>query len=286
MSGERLSGGRRRRSRRNSLILYLILAVFVVIVTFPFYYMVLTSLRTPHDVYQRTGMLTPRNLTAQNYTYVIRKTDFLIWVRNSIVVAIGSTFLSLVVSVLAAYSLARLHYRGARTIAKSILFMYLVPSSLLFIPLFLLMSKLGLTNSLWGLIVAYLTFNVPFCTWLLLGYFRSIPAELEEAARIDGCSHLGVLWRIILPLAGPGITTAFIFGFINSWNEFLYAAVLVQRSPLRTFPVGFYSFIIGDVLLWGPMMADGVMVTIPAVVLFMLAQRFVVQGLTAGSVKG
>jgi multiple sugar transport system permease protein len=267
-------------------MLYLIIAVYVVVVTFPFYYMVLTSLRTAHDVYQRTEMLTPRNLTGRNYGYVIEKTDFLVWVRNSVVVAFGSTFLSLVISVLAAYSLARLRYRGARTIAKSVLFMYLVPSSLLFIPLFLLMSTVGLTNSLWGLIAAYLTFNVPFCTWLLLGYFRSLPAELEEAARIDGCSHLGVLWRIVLPVAGPGVITAFIFGFINSWNEFLYAAVLVQRSPLRTFPVGFYSFIIGDVLLWGPMMADAVMVTAPTVILFMVVQRYVVQGLTAGSVKG
>jgi multiple sugar transport system permease protein len=281
-----MSGAGHQRSRRDSLMLYLIIAVYVVVVTFPFYYMVLTSLRTPHDVYQRTDMLTPRNLTGRNYGYVIEKTDFLVWVRNSVVVAFGSTFLSLVISVLAAYSLARLRYRGARTIAKSVLFMYLVPSSLLFIPLFLLMSTLGLTNSLWGLIAAYLTFNVPFCTWLLLGYFRSLPAELEEAARIDGCSHLGVLWRIVLPVAGPGVITAFIFGFINSWNEFLYAAVLVQRSPLRTFPVGFYSFIIGDVLLWGPMMADAVMVTAPTVILFMVVQRYVVQGLTAGSVKG
>jgi multiple sugar transport system permease protein len=276
----------RRRSWPDRLALYLTLAFFTVIVTFPFYYMVLTSLRTARDVYRRTGMLTPRNLTFQNYTYVLHKTDFLIWVRNSIVVASCSTALALGISVLAAYSLARLRYRGAPTIAKSILFMYLVPSSLLFIPLFLLVSTLGLTNTLWGLILAYLTFNVPFCTWLLLGYFRSIPAELEEAARIDGCGHLGVLWRITLPLAGPGIITAFIFGFINSWNEFLYAAVLVQRSPLRTFPVGFYSFIIGDVLLWGPMMADAVMVTIPTVLLFILVQRYVVQGLTAGSVKG
>jgi multiple sugar transport system permease protein len=281
-----MSGAGRQRSRWDSLALYLIIAVYVVVVTFPFYYMVLTSLRTPHDVYQRTEMLTPRNLTGRNYGYVLQKTDFAVWVRNSVVVAFGSTFLALVISVLAAYSLARLRYRGARTIAKSVLFMYLVPSSLLFIPLFLLMSALGLTNSLWGLIVAYLTFNVPFCTWLLLGYFRSLPAELEEAARIDGCSHLGVLWRIVLPVAGPGVITAFIFGFINSWNEFLYAAVLVQRSPLRTFPVGFYSFIIGDVLLWGPMMADAVMVTAPTVILFMIVQRYVVQGLTAGSVKG
>jgi multiple sugar transport system permease protein len=281
-----MSGGGRRRSWRASLVLYGILGVFVVMTTFPFYYMALTSFRTPHDVYQRTEMLTPHNLTFQNYTYVIQKTDFLVWMRNSVVVATGSTLASLVVSVLAAYSLALLRYLGANTMAKSVLFMYLVPSSLLFIPLFLLMSNLGLTNNLWGLIVAYLTFNVPFCTWLLLGYFRSIPDGLEEAARIDGCGPVSVLWRIILPVAGPGIITAFIFGFTNSWNEFLYAAVLVQRSPLRTFPVGFYSFIIGDVLLWGPMMADAVMATMPTVVLFMLVQRYVVQGLTAGSVKG
>ena len=139
---------------------------------------------------------------------------------------------------------------------------------------------------MWALVVSYQTFNVPFCTWMLLGYFRAMPVELEDAALIDGCSRMGVLMRIVLPLAGPGIVTAFIFGFTNSWNEFLYAAVMVQRTDMHTMPVGIYSFQVGDVLLWGQLMAAALVATLPVVVLFMLAQRFVVQGLTAGSVKG
>jgi multiple sugar transport system permease protein len=128
--------------------------------------------------------------------------------------------------------------------------------------------------------------NVPFMAWLLLGYFRTIPVELEDAARIDGCSRAGVLWRLVLPLALPGIVAAFIFGFVNSWNEFLYAAVMVQRNELRTIPVGLYSFKIGDVMLWGPLMASAVLVTLPVAILFMFVQRYFVQGLTVGAVKG
>jgi multiple sugar transport system permease protein len=155
----------------------------------------------------------------------------------------------------------------------------------LFIPLYIIISNLQLLNTLWALILAYQTFNVPFTTWMLLGYFRTIPAELEEAALIDGCTRLGVLGRIVLPLSAPGIVTAFIFSFTNSWNEFLYAVVLAQRSELRTLPVGIYSFQIADILLWGQIMAAAIIATVPVLALYMLVQRFVVQGLTAGSVK-
>jgi len=196
------------------------------------------------------------------------------------------TLLSVAISVFAAYSLARLRFFGSQTMAKSVLFMYLIPSSLLFIPLFLIISNLRLLNTLWALIISYQTFNVPFCTWLLLGYFRTLPEELEDAARIDGCSRLGVLFRIVLPLAGPGIITAGIFGFTNAWNEFLYAVVMAQRTELRTIPAGLYSFQVGDVLLWGQLMATALIATLPVVVLFTLVQRFVVQGLTVGAVKG
>ena len=276
----------RRRSLGASARLYIVLGVYLLVATFPFYYMALTSLRTQKDVYNREHMLTPANLTFENYAIVLGNTGMRTWLTNSTIVAFASTTIAVLISILAAYSLARLRFLGSQGLAKSVLFMYLVPSSLLFIPLFLIISGLGLLNTLWALIITYQTFNVPFCTWLLLGYFRSLPEELEDAARIDGCSRLGVLGRIVLPLAGPGIVTAFIFGFTNSWNEFLFAVVMAQRTELRTIPAGLYSFQVGDVLLWGQLMAAALIATLPVVLLFMLVQRFVVQGLTVGAVKG
>jgi multiple sugar transport system permease protein len=276
----------RRRRRSTSARIYIILAIYLLVVTFPFYYMALTSLRTPRDVYNRDAMLTPANLTLDNYRMVIDNPRMRIWLQNSIVVALTSTSISVVIGVLAAYSLARLKFFGSQSLARSVLFMYLIPGSLLFIPLFLIISNVGLFDSLWALIISYQTFNVPFVTWLLLGYFRTMPVELEDAALIDGCTRMGVLRRIVIPLALPGIVTTFIFGFTNSWNEFLLAAVMVQRTELRTMPVGLYSFQIGDVLLWGQLMAAAIIATLPVVVLFMFVQRYVVQGLTMGSVKG
>ncbi len=281
-----MSESGRRRSLGASIRLYTVLGVYLLVTTFPFYYMLLTSLRVPKDVYRREAMLTPDNLTLANYVTVLTSSGMQTWISNSIVVSFASTTISVAISVLAAYALARLKFFGAQTMARSVLFTYLVPGSLLFIPLFLIMSNLGLLNTLWALVISYQTFNVPFCTWMLLGYFRTIPEELEDAARIDGCTRMGVLGRIILPLAGPGIVTAFIFGFTNSWNEFLLAVVMAQRSELRTIPAGLYSFQVGDVLLWGQLMAAALLATLPVIILFTLVQRFVVQGLTVGSVKG
>lgn len=265
--------------------LYFMLALYVIIVSFPFYFMILTSLRSQKDVYNKATMLSPTNLILDNYATVINTSNLQIWLTNSVIVGVASSAVALVIGVLAAYSLARLRFWGSNTLAKSVLFMYLIPSSLLFIPLYIIISNLKLLNTLWALILAYQTFNVPFTTWMLLGYFRTIPAELEEAALIDGCTRLGVLARIVLPLSAPGIVTAFIFSFTNSWNEFLYAVVLAQRSELRTLPVGIYSFQIADILLWGQIMATAIIATVPVLALYMLVQRFVVQGLTAGSVK-
>jgi multiple sugar transport system permease protein len=281
-----MSSSGRRRTLGTSFRLYALLAIYLVVVTFPFYYMALTSLRTQKDVYDREHMLTPANLTLENYRLVLSSTGMRTWLTNSTIVAFASTTIAVIIGVLAAYGLARLRFRGAQTLARSVLFMYLVPGSLLFIPLFLIISNLRLLNTLWALILSYQTFNVPFCTWLLLGYFRTLPEELEDAARIDGCSRLGVLGRVVLPLAAPGIVTAFIFGFTNSWNEFLFAVVMAQRTELRTVPAGLYSFQVGDVLLWGQLMAAALIATLPVVLLFMLVQRFVVQGLTVGAVKG
>lgn len=265
--------------------LYLTLALYVVVVTFPFYFMFLTALRSQKDVYNKQAMLVPVNLIPDNFVSVLTSSNMPIWLTNSILVGAASALISVVIGIFAAYSLARLKFRGRALLARSVLFTYLIPGSLLFIPIYITISNIGLLNTPWALILTYQTFNVPFCTWMLLGYFRTIPVELEDAARIDGCSRLGVLGRIVLPLSAPGIVTALIFSFTNAWNEFLYAVVLTQRSELRTVPVGLYSFQIADILMWGQIMAAAIIATLPVLVLYMLVQRFVVQGLTAGAVK-
>ncbi|MCG3778597.1 MAG: Inner membrane ABC transporter permease protein YcjP [Nitrospira sp.] len=268
------------------LVTYVALAVFIIVALFPFYWMALTSFRTPRGVYVREGMLAPRDLTLQNYRYIFEERPTAMWLRNSVVVGLASSTTSVIIGVLAGYALVRLRFAGNRAMAKAILFTYLIPSSLLFISLFILMFNLNLVNSLWGLVLAYQSFNVPFCTWLILGYFRSIPKELEDAALIDGCSQLGVLFRIVLPLAAPGIVTAFIFGFTSSFNEFLYAVTLIHSRHLMTLPTGLGSYIMGDVFLWGPLMATAIITTLPPIILFMFMQRYVVSGMTLGSVKG
>ncbi|MFN8444559.1 MAG: carbohydrate ABC transporter permease [Caldilineaceae bacterium] len=269
-----------------AIITYLVLIVLVFSALFPFYWMGLTSLRKGKQVYVKEQVLVPRDLTTENYTFIFSERPTATWLRNSIVMGFSSSAIAVVIGVLAGYSIIRLRFLGNRSVARGVLFTYLVPSSLLFIPLFILLFNLRLTDGMWGLLLAYLSFNVPFCTWLILGYFRSIPEELEDAARIDGCSRMGVLWRIVLPLSAPGIVTAFIFGFTNSWNEFLYAATLVRNRDLMTLPTGLGSFILGDVFLWGPMMAMAMVTTLPPIILFIVVQRFVVSGMTLGSVKG
>lgn len=279
-------GSTKRQNRLTMFVTYLVLAALVIGSLFPFYWMGLTSLRKGKQVYVKERVLVPRDLTLDNYRFVFEERPTAQWMGNSVIMAFSSSAIAVVIGVLAGYAIVRLKFLGNRTIARGVLFTYLIPTSLLFIPMFLLMFNLRLTEGRWGLLLAYLSFNVPFCTWLILGYFRSIPEELEDAARIDGCSRLGVLGRIVLPLAAPGIITAFIFGFTNAWNEFLYAIVLVNDRSLMTMPTGLGSYILGDVFLWGPLMATAFITTLPPVILFMVVQRFVVAGMTLGSVKG
>jgi multiple sugar transport system permease protein len=278
--------GSRRTPIATRILTYTALIILVFVAIFPFYWMGLTSLRPGREVYVREAMLVPRNLTLENYEFIFTERPTATWLRNSIYVALVSSSISVIIGVMAGYSLARLSYFGNRTMARTILFTYLLPSTLIFIPLFILMSNLNLINSFWALFLSYQTFNVPFCTWLILGYFRTIPVELEDAARIDGCGRIGVLTRIVVPLAAPGIVTAFIFGFTNSWNEFLFATVLTNSARMQTLPSGLGSFIMGDVFLWGPLMAVSFITTLPPVLLFIFVQRFVVSGMTLGSVKG
>ena len=231
-------------------------------------------------------MLIPRLLTIQNYVDLFAKWPMARWLGNSTIVVTVTTVCSLVIAVLAAYSLARLRYRGAQTIAKTVLFMYLLPQVLLYIPLFLLLNTLDVLNSRLSLFLTYPTFILPFCTWILIGYFRTIPEELEDAARIDGCNRLQVLYLVVMPLAKPAIVTAAIFSLASAWNEFLYALVFLNSEYLKTVQIGVASLRFSDMIFWGVMMAGAVIATLPPVLLYMFLQKFVVEGLTAGAVKG
>jgi multiple sugar transport system permease protein len=199
---------------------------------------------------------------------------------------VASTLVATAIGTIGAYALARLRFMGRAFMSSAVLITYLVPPSILFIPLYAQIRMLGLSDSLAGLIAAYPSFTVPFVTWLLMGYFESIPVELEEAAMIDGATRFGAFRRVILPLASPGLLAAALYAFTQAWNEFLYATVFVNSIEVRTITTGLSLFIIEDVFFWGPMMGASVLSTIPPVAIYLVFQRWVVKGLTLGAVKG
>jgi multiple sugar transport system permease protein len=265
---------------------YAVLVTLAVLVLFPFYWMTITSFKSENQMRSLVSMFWPRPLVTENYDQLLTKTDFVSWYGNSATVAITSTLLATAVGTIGAYALARLRFLGRGFLASATLITYLVPPSILFIPLYAQMRNLGLANSLAGLIAAYPSFTVPFVTWLLMGYFESIPEELEEAAMIDGATRFGAFTRVVLPLAAPGVLAAALYAFTQAWNEFLYALVFITDGRLRTLPVGLASFITGDVYGWGYLMAGAVLTTLPVIAAYIYLQKYMVEGLTAGSVKG
>jgi multiple sugar transport system permease protein len=267
------------------ILFYTLLVLLAVVILFPIYYVIVISLKLPKDIYRTPSML-PVNATLKNYIDLFTKMNFLTALRNSLIVATSATVVSVAISCLAAYSLVRLRYRYRDWLGRLILFTYLTPSALLFIPLAVIIARLGLGNTLHGLIFVYLTFSTPLSTWLLMGYFRSIPADLEEQAMVDGATRLTALWRIVLPLAAPGLIAVSVFTFTGAWNELLLALIFITSPNMRTVPVEVSYLITGDVFRWGLIMAGSVAAAVPVMVLYYLGQRFVVQGLSAGAVKG
>lgn len=264
---------------------YALLALLCVVILFPVYWMFTISLKTPREI-NRVPSIWPETVTLDNYRELIQERDFLTAIRNSAIVAGSVTIVSLFISSLAAYSQVRFRYKFRGLIGRLILFGYLMPTSLLFIPLAIIISRLDLGNSLQGLVVVYMTFTLPLATWLLTGYFKGVPAELEEQAMVDGASRLGALVRIVLPLSLPGLAAVSIFTFTAAWNELLLALIFITSEDLRTVSLSLQYLITGDVYRWGPIMAGATLASVPVVVLYFAAQRFMVTGMTAGSVKG
>lgn len=283
-------GRRSRQVRRlaGSLGTYLAVGMVMVFVLFPFYWTFITSLKSNIDIFNLSGNpLWVRSPTLDNYLYLFRTTLFHRWFLNSAVVSLITTAFSVTLSVLAGYAIARLRFRGAAFFGVMIFVTYLIPKTLLFIPLAQVLNQLNVLGSPISLLLTYPTFLIPFCTWLLTGYFRTIPVDLEECALIDGCTRLQALWRITLPLAVPGILTAGIFSFTLSWTDLLYVLAFVNGDVNKTLTLGATSnLIMQDYYFWGPLMAAAILASIPVAILYFFFVDLYVGGMTAGAVKG
>ena len=265
---------------------WLTIAVVALIELYPFYWIVITSFKTNLQFQQFRSVFWPDPWTLEHYTWVLTKSPWLLWLRNTVTVALVSMAISLVVSAFGAYALVRLRWRGSGFLSTAVLITYLMPGIMLVVPLYQLFANLRLVNSLGALMIAYPTFLMPLACWLLMGYYRSIPEELEEAAQIDGCNRFQAFTRVVLPLVLPALMAVALFAVTGAWNEFLFAFVFTQSNDSTTLPVGVGRWIVGDVFAWGQIMASAVMMAVPVVAFYALAQRFLVEGLTAGSVKG
>jgi multiple sugar transport system permease protein len=263
-----------------------VLLPIMVFVLFPFFWVIITSFKSTPQISERVSIFWPDPFTLEQYRSLLEDTPFLLWLWNSVLVAAVSTIISIAFAALAAYALVRLKFLGAGLLTTFILITYLLPGTLIFIPLYQILSDVSLINSHGALFATYPTFLMPFATWVLIGYFRSIPVELEEAAMIDGASRLYAFWRITLPLAAPALLSVALFAFTNAWNEFLFAFVFIYSESLRTLPIGLLSMVVGDILPWGKLMAASLLTAIPVAVLYMYTQRYLVGGLTVGAVKG
>jgi multiple sugar transport system permease protein len=270
------------------LKLWIPLLLYSVFLLFPFAWMLIVSIK-PDQLLLDTrinpfAIISP---TLENYRYLLQETEFPRWIWNTLVVTVGATALSLFCSILIGYALGRFRFRGGNTLGIAIFLLYLVPPTLLFIPLSQIVSRFGLYNSYWALILVYPTFLIPFASWLLMGYFRTISRELEDAALVDGATRLQAMTRIVLPLAIPGVLSAGIFCFTLAWNEFLYALVFMGSGDMKTVPVGVVSDLIrADLYFWGSLMAAGLLGSVPVAVAYAFLVDHYVSGLTAGATKG
>jgi len=276
---------------KRALWLYIPIFMFLIFVLLPFYWMAITSLKQDRNIFDPEANpfwfnMTP---TLSHFWDLINpdKTDFLIWMQNSFMVAGLATLISVSIGIMAGYSLARLRFKGAETIGSSVFITYLVPPSLLFLPLSQVIDQLGLMETKWAMIVSYPTILVPFSTWLLICYFRTIPKEIEECAMVDGCSRIKALIRIVLPVAIPGIITAALFSFTLSWGEYLYSITFVTDSWEKTIPSAVVGELIrGDVYYWGELMAGALLGSVPIAMIYVFFLDYYVSGLTAGATKG
>ena len=281
---------RRKRFRVLGRIfgLYLPLAAFLFFALFPFYWMLISSFKANPELYNlRANRLWLKNPTLEQFRELFAKTAVLRWLWNSFFVSFLTALISMTFGIMAGYALARLKFPGAQAFGLATFITYLVPTTLIFIPLASVVQYLGLSNSIWSLVVTYPTFLIPFCTWMLIAYFKSIPRDMEECAMIDGCGRIGAMVRIVLPMAIPGVIFSAMFSFTLSWNEFVYALTFISTTTHKTMSVAVPTELIrGDAYFWGELMAASLVGSVPVALLYSFFMDYFVSGLTAGALKG
>jgi multiple sugar transport system permease protein len=282
----RPSSGARPGKLSQQAIIYLFAAVLVFVCAFPLLWMMSTSIKISQEIFEWPPSIVPRTLTFEHFQSLFSRTQFPTHFYNSVFVSFWATVVSVTLGAMAGYGLTRYRFWGRDLIANSILLTYLFPQILIFIPLYIVFRTLNLNNTHVALVISYVSFSLPFATWLLRAFFESIPLELEEAAMVDGANRFWAVVYVVLPMALPGLIATSIFTFIVAWNDFLFARIFVTSEHLKTLPVGIQDFFSMAVVDWGLIMAAGMMVTIPALIFFVSIQSFLVKGWGAGAVKG
>ena len=276
-----------KTKKRVMILSRLFIVVCLVFALAPIYWMFNTSFKSQAEIYSKVPTLLPHSFTMESYQVLFSKTAFLNGVKNSLIVAVVVSAFSILVAYPAAYTLARVKFAGKKIFSKAILFTYLLPTSVLYIPLYIFVSKVGFTDNILGLILIYPTFTLPYVAWILIPHIASIPYDIEEeAAVMDGCSKFQIMYRIIFPLSLPGIISTTIFAFAMCWGEYLYALVNVTKTSMQTFPLVISGLIFGDMYPWGQLMAGAITACVPILVIYILASSSLVGGQTAGGVKG
>jgi multiple sugar transport system permease protein len=275
-----------QETRTAKVVKFLFLGLWLVITVFPLYWIVVTSFKKPGAIFSYPLTYWPEVFSIENYLGLFSKAQFGTYVVNSLIVATIAAVVATFISMLSAYVLARFEFRSKGAILLAFLATQMIPSFIALGPLYLLMTQLKLVDNRVGLILIYIAVCIPFCTVMLRGFFENIPDALEEAAMIDGCSRFGALFRVLVPVLKPGIVAAFIFNFVNCWNELFLSVTLINSDANKTIPTALNGFITSYNIDWGSMSAAAVLTIIPTMVLFAFASRYIVQGLTAGAVKG
>lgn len=264
----------------------ILLAVFFVLSIFPIYWIIITSFKPVKDSVSVPIQYWPKHFTLENYSAVFRLTKFPVFFKNSLLVAVIVGAITVLLSILAGYSLARFKFKGKSAVLLLFLVTQMIPVVVMIVPLFIVFNKLNLLDTLTGLVIPYTIISIPFCTLMMVGFFKQVPVSIEESASIDGCNRISALFRIVVPVMLPGIVSTFVFAFIGAWNEFFFSVMFINSDEVKTIPVGLSTFIQKVDVNWAMMSATAVIAMVPAVILFLIIQKYLIQGLSSGAVKG